>query len=76
MSLNMESLSQILVTRFRVADDQIVPEASFDDLGLDSLSQVELAMAIEKQLGVKITDDELDEMESIGDILRFSQRAA
>lgn len=37
-----------------------------DDLGADSLDNVELAIAVEEQLGVEVTDDELEGCTTVG----------
>ena len=50
-----------------VADDK-----SFtDDLDVDSLSMVEVAMAAEEKFGVKIPDDELPKLKTVGDAVAF-----
>ena len=50
-------------------EDKITMEASIaDDLGIDSLDAVELVMAIEEELGVKIPDEELGKMKLVSDI--------
>ncbi len=52
-----------------VADDK-----SFtDDLDVDSLSMVEVAMAAEEKFGVKIPDDELPKLKTVGDAVAYIQ---
>jgi len=44
-----------------VPEKDVVPEASFvDDLGADSLDQVELIMEMEKEFDVSIPDEEAE----------------
>ena len=46
----------------------VVPEATFaDDLGADSLDLVELVEAIEAEFGISIDDDELADVETVGE---------
>ena len=55
-----------------VADDK-----SFtDDLDVDSLSMVEVAMAAEEQFGVKIPDDELPKLKTVGDAVNYIEAHA
>ena len=55
-----------------VADDK-----SFtDDLDVDSLSMVEVAMAAEEKFGVKIPDDELPKLKTVGDAVAYIQSNA
>lgn len=56
-----DELKQIISTGFQVPVQEIMPECTLTDLGLDSLDVVELALTIEKELGVSVTDDELAE---------------
>lgn len=53
-----EQISRILVDSFNVPADLLRPEATLDDLGLDSLETVELSLML-TELGVSVTDDEL-----------------
>jgi acyl carrier protein len=47
---------------------QVVPDASFaDDLGADSLDLVELVEAIEAEFEIRIGDDELAEIRTVGE---------
>ena len=49
MSENNSDRVKIIVSQLNVSEEQVTPEASFiDDLGVDSLDQVELVMALKK----------------------------
>jgi acyl carrier protein len=75
MKLTIESIAAILQTRFKCNPNKVVPEATFDDLGLDSLSQIELGMLLEKKMGIKISEDELQQMSTISDIIAAANGA-
>jgi acyl carrier protein len=48
--------------------DQVVPEARFaDDLGADSLDLVELVEALEEEFEIRIDDDELADIATVGE---------
>jgi acyl carrier protein len=64
-----DSIVDVFSTRFNIERDKVQPDASFEDLGLDSLSQMELATTLEKRLGVKFTDDEITKMSVVSDIV-------
>ncbi|MEU1037844.1 acyl carrier protein [Streptomyces sp. NPDC005551] len=74
MSTVQESVVEVFVSRFDLDAESVVPEATFDDLGLDSLSQIELATALKKRLGVVITDAELSEVETVSDIITLIEQ--
>ncbi|HET6844696.1 MAG TPA: acyl carrier protein [Candidatus Angelobacter sp.] len=71
MSVNLDSIVQVIATRFKIDASRIVPEASFDELGLDSLSQIELALSLKKDLGISISDDELAQISTVSDIFKM-----
>ena len=54
--------------------DQVTMNASFvDDLDIDSLSMVEVAVAAEEQFGVRIPDEALAKLKTVGDAVSFIQ---
>lgn len=60
-----------------VSPDQIEMDKSFtDDLDVDSLSMVEVVVAAEERFGIKIPDDEVTKMGTVGDAVNFIVRAA
>lgn len=71
-----ETLKNILVDKLKISPDQIVAEATKEDVELDSLAVVELSLVMEKELGLKISDDELMELDTIGEIVALMERRA
>jgi len=52
--------------------DEVTAEKSFvDDLDIDSLSMVEIAVQAEDKFDVKIPDDELAKLKTVGDAVRY-----
>ena len=65
-------LAEILNEVADVPADDVSDEKSFsDDLDVDSLSMVEVAMAAEEKFGVKIPDDELPKLKTVGDAVSY-----
>ncbi|MBW2333243.1 MAG: acyl carrier protein [Deltaproteobacteria bacterium] len=53
----------------------VIPEASFvDDLGADSLDQVELIMAMEEDFGVSISDEEAEKITTVRDAIEYIKK--
>lgn len=46
-----------------------------DDLDVDSLSMVEIALAAEDKFGVKIPDEELSNLKTVGDAVSYIEKA-
>ncbi|MCX2923443.1 MULTISPECIES: acyl carrier protein [Streptomyces] len=63
-----ETLKEMLVSKLKVAPEQVTPEATREDVELDSLAIVELSLLLEKELGLQISDDELLEAATIRDM--------
>ena len=62
-----ERLGQVLVNELGLDADKIADDANFeDDLEVDSLGVVELLMALEVEFGVKIPDDEAENIHTVG----------
>jgi len=47
-----------------------------DDLDIDSLSMVEVVVAAEERFGVKIPDDEVKNLATVGDAVAYIERAS
>ncbi|GAA3361936.1 acyl carrier protein [Saccharopolyspora gregorii] len=57
--------------------DEVTVEKSFvDDLDIDSLSMVEIAVQAEDKFGVKIPDDELANLKTVGDAVDYITKNA
>jgi acyl carrier protein len=66
---------EIIVQRLHVTKEECVPEASFiDDLGADSLDLVELIMEMEENFGIQISDEELEKIRTIKDVIEFLKK--
>ena len=58
----------------RYPGDDVTAEKSFiDDLDVDSLSMVEVVVAAEDKFGVKIPDDEVKNLKTVGDAVAYIQ---
>ena len=68
----LAGLAEILNEVADVAPEDVTADKSFtDDLDVDSLSMVEVAMAAEEKFGVKIPDDEVQHLKTVGDAAAF-----
>jgi acyl carrier protein len=55
---------------------EVQPDKSFvDDLDVDSLSMVEIVVAAEEKFGVRIPDDEVKNLKTVGDAVDFIDSA-
>ena len=68
----LNGLAEIVEEVAGVATEDVTPEKSFvDDLDIDSLSMVEIAVQAEDRFGVKIPDEQLAELKTVGDAVDY-----
>lgn len=60
-------ITELLTTRYEVDPEEITPEAVFEDLSLDSLALMEIALVLEKRLGVRIQEGLLTTDQTLGE---------
>ena len=66
---------RIFMDRLKVSADEAKDSALIiEDLGADSLDIVGLIMAFEKEFIIEIVADDLEEIATIGDAIRYVQR--
>lgn len=72
MATVYERVRDIIVDQLGVDADEIKMEANFrDDLKADSLDLVELIMAFEEEFGGEISDDEAQDIKTVGDAVTY-----
>jgi acyl carrier protein len=70
-------LAEIVTEVAGVEPDEITLEKSFvDDLDIDSLSMVEIAVGVEDRFGVKVPDDVLGNLKTVGDAVDYVAKTA
>ncbi len=63
-----DKVKKIIVEQLGVDEAEVTMEASItDDLGADSLDQVELVMAFETEFKIDIPDEEAEKIKTVGD---------
>lgn len=68
----LEKITGIIADQLDVDAEAVSPEKSFtDDLGADSLAIVELVLALEEEFGIKIPDDKVDSIKTVGDAVEY-----
>ena len=73
----VEGLAEILEEVAGVNPEDVTEEKSFtEDLDVDSLSMVEVVVAAEEKFGVKIPDDEVQNLKTVGDAANFVLKQA
>lgn len=74
----MDTLSRIKDLAARelgIEVDKLDPKATFDTLGVDSLSFVEFMFKVEDEFGIKVSDEELNGVKCFADLERLISAA-
>ncbi|NCO60522.1 MAG: acyl carrier protein [Deltaproteobacteria bacterium CG_4_8_14_3_um_filter_51_11] len=71
-----ERVKKIICEQLDVEEKDVVLKASFvDDLGADSLDQVELIMAMEEEFGISIPDEDAEKIGTVQDAMDYVAKA-
>ncbi|MCJ7806400.1 MAG: acyl carrier protein [Clostridia bacterium] len=60
-----------MATQLETAVDKLSMETTFEDIDADSLDIVELVMALEEEFDLEISDQEIENIKTVGDIVRY-----
>ena len=67
-----EKVKEILCEQLDVEEDKVTVEASIvDDLGADSLDVVDLVMSLEEEFDIEIPDEDVENMKTVGDMVKY-----
>ena len=72
-----EKVQALLSEQFDVEEDSITLESSItEDLGADSLDVVDLLMSIEDEFEVEVPDSEVENIKTVGDLVKYIEDKA
>lgn len=66
-------IAAIIAEIAEIEIDDVVPEGTLADIGVDSLMSVEIAVCVERRYGVHFDDDDLSAARSFADIVRLTR---
>ena len=70
--MTFDKVKAILIDQLDVDEDKVTMDASiFDDLGADSLDVVDLVMSLEEAFDIEIPDHQVENIKTVGDIVKY-----
>lgn len=68
----LEKIQELVAEGLGVEASEVTESASFkDDLGADSLDLFELVMSLEEEFGVEIPTEDLENIATVGDVIKY-----
>lgn len=71
-AMTFDKVKEVITETLSFDGDMITMESDFaNDLKADSLDLVELSMALEENFGIKIPDEEMPKLHTVGDVVNY-----
>ena len=75
MSDKQDKVIDIIVDKLGVEKNKVTPEANFiNDLGADSLDQVELIMELEEEFSIEIPDEDAENITTVSAAVEYIEK--
>ena len=70
--MSNDKIKEIIMDKLGVEESKITDEANFiNDLGADSLDQVELIMQLEEEFDIEIDDEDAEKLVTVGKVYDY-----
>ena len=70
-----KKVTEIVAEQLGVEKDEVISDASFvEDLGADSLDQVELVMRLEEEFGIEIPDEDAEKIGRVKEAISYIEQ--
>lgn len=66
-----DKVKEIIAQQLEVDINNLTMETTFEEIDADSLDIVELVMALEEEFELEISDQEIENIQAVGDVIKF-----
>ncbi len=67
-----DKVKEVIIDELGVEEHKIVTEANvIEDLDADSLSVMEIVMALEEEYDIEVPEDEIMKLKTVGDVVKY-----
>lgn len=67
----IEKVNEFLVEEFEIEEDLIKPEATWKDIGIDSLDFVDIVVIVDNTFGIKLKGEDMADVKTLSDFYNF-----
>ncbi|ELR98969.1 acyl carrier protein [Gloeocapsa sp. PCC 73106] len=72
-----DRVKKVVIEKLEVEPEQVKAESNFaNDLGADSLDQVELIMALEEEFDIEVSDEAAEQLDTVGKVVEHISEKA
>ena len=71
-----EDLREVVAMLLWLEPEEVATDASFEELGVDSLGRLELIATVEQHLNRLLPEDEIPELDTIDEVVKFAESLA
>lgn len=71
MQDTFDKVADIIASTLSVDKKTVMPAATLEDLGADSLDTVEIIMKLEEQFGIEINDEKAESLHNVQDVVDY-----
>lgn len=66
-----DQVKAIIADQLEVDRNKLTGDTTFEDIDADSLDIVELVMALEEEFDLEISDQEIENIKTVGDVVKY-----
>ncbi len=70
-----EKLKAMILDFLEIGEDVITPEITWEEMGVDSVDLVEFVMEIETQFDIEVSDEALEDLKTLQDVVDYIEHA-
>lgn len=69
----IKTVNDFLIEEFEIEEDLLTPEATWKDIGIDSLDFVDIVVVVENVFNIKIKGEEMGDVKTLDQFYTFLQ---
>jgi acyl carrier protein len=73
-NLNANKVREVISEQFGVPIEEVSDETTFVDLDADILHIIEMTMALEESVGMKVPDEDIDRISTVGQLISYVEQ--